>query len=124
VTALSSFIINPMLADGQRHGGIAQGVGQALLEKVVYDEDGNLLTSSFMDYLVPTSESLPSFRLDGTVTPTKTNPLGAKGIGEAGAIGSTPAVLNAVCDALGVQDVQIPVTAEKIWRVVNGNRYH
>ena len=85
-------IINPMLADGQRHGGLAQGIGQALWEEVIYDEDGNLVTSSFVDYLIPTADSLPMFALAATVTTTPTNPLGAKGIGEAGAIGSTPAV--------------------------------
>ncbi len=111
-------IVNPMLAEGQRHGGLAQGVGQALWEQARYDEDGNLLTSSFMDYLIPTAGSLPSFRLDATVTPTPTNPLGAKGIGEAGAIGSTPAVVNAVSDALGGADVQIPITPEQVWRLL------
>lgn len=112
-------IINPMLADGQRHGGLAQGIGQALWEEVRYDEDGNLVTSSFMDYLIPTAGSLPSFSLDATVTPTPTNALGAKGIGEAGAIGSTPAVLNAVSDALDGADVQIPLTPEKLWRFIH-----
>jgi carbon-monoxide dehydrogenase large subunit len=111
-------IINPMLADGQRHGGLAQGVGQAMWEQVIYDDDGNLVTSSFMDYLIPTAASLPLFDLDRTVTPTPTNPLGAKGIGEAGAIGSTPAVVNALADALGGADVQIPVTPEQIWRAL------
>ena len=109
-------IVNPMLAAGQRHGGIAQGVGQALWEAVRYDEVGNLTTSTFVDYLIPTAGSMPSFELGETVTPTPTNPLGAKGIGEAGAIGSTPAVANAVCDALGRQDLQIPLTAEQLWR--------
>jgi carbon-monoxide dehydrogenase large subunit len=113
-------IINPMLADGQRHGGLAQGIGQAMWERVVYDDDGNLVTSSFMDYLIPTAPVLPSFTLGSTVTPTPTNPLGAKGIGEAGAIGSTPAVLNAVSDALGGADIQVPVTPERIWRVLKG----
>jgi carbon-monoxide dehydrogenase large subunit len=113
-------IVNPMLAEGQRHGGLAQGIGQALWERVVYDDDGNLVTSSFVDYLIPTAVTLPSFRLDGTVTPTPTNPLGAKGIGEAGAIGSTPAVLNAVSDALGGADVQVPVTPEQVWRILDG----
>jgi carbon-monoxide dehydrogenase large subunit len=108
-------IINPMLADGQRHGGLAQGIGQAFWEEVIYDEDGNLVTSSFMDYLIPTAGSLPMFDLDVTVTTTPTNPLGAKGIGEAGAIGSTPAVVNAVADALGVDEIQVPLTAQKIW---------
>jgi carbon-monoxide dehydrogenase large subunit len=105
-----------MLADGQRHGGLAQGVGQALWEAVRYDDEGNLITSSFIDYLIPTAGTLPSFRLDATVTPTPTNPLGAKGIGEAGAIGSTPAVLNAVSDALGGVELQVPLTPEQIWR--------
>ncbi|HWB90171.1 MAG TPA: xanthine dehydrogenase family protein molybdopterin-binding subunit [Acidimicrobiia bacterium] len=113
-------IVNPMLAEGQRHGGLAQGIGQALWERVVYDDDGNLVTSSFVDYLIPTAVTLPSFRLDGTVTPTPTNPLGAKGIGEAGAIGSTPAVLNAVSDALGGAEVQVPVTPEQVWRILDG----
>lgn len=112
-------IVNPMLAEGQRHGGLAQGIGQAMWEKVVYDEDGNLVTSSFMDYLIPTAATLPSFGLDSTVTTTPTNPLGAKGIGEAGAIGSTPAVINAIADALGGADVQIPVTPEQIWKVLS-----
>ena len=109
-------IVNPMLAAGQRHGGIAQGVGQALWEAVRYDEVGNLTTSTFVDYLIPTAGSMPSFELGETVTPTPTNPLGAKGIGEAGAIGATPAVVNAVCDAVGRQDLQIPLTAEQLWR--------
>lgn len=114
-------IVNPMLAEGQRHGGLAQGIGQAIWEQVLYDDDGNLVTSSFMDYLIPTAASLPSFGLDETVTTTPTNPLGAKGIGEAGAIGSTPAVLNAVSDALGGVDVQVPVKPEQIWRILNGS---
>jgi carbon-monoxide dehydrogenase large subunit len=111
-------IINPMLADGQRHGGLAQGIGQALWEEVTYDDDGNLVTSSFVDYLIPTAASLPMFGLAGTVTTTPTNPLGAKGIGEAGAIGSTPAVVNAVADALGLDEIQVPLTPEKIWRAL------
>ena len=112
-------IINPMLAEGQRHGGLAQGVGQAMWERVIYDDDGNLVTSSFIDYLIPTATTLPSFGLDSTVTTTPTNPLGAKGIGEAGAIGSTPAVLNAVSDALGGAEVQVPATPEQIWRILS-----
>ena len=114
-------IVNPMLAEGQRHGGLAQGVGQAMYEQVIYDDDGNLVTSSFVDYLMPTAGTLPSFGLAGTVTTTPTNSLGAKGIGEAGAIGSTPAVLNAVSDALGGADVQIPVKPEQIWRILNAS---
>ncbi|MDP9494191.1 MAG: molybdopterin-dependent oxidoreductase, partial [Actinomycetota bacterium] len=111
-------IINPMLAEGQRHGGLAQGIGQALWEEVIYDEDGNLVTSSFIDYLIPTADSIPMFSLAATVTTTPTNPLGAKGIGEAGAIGATPAVVNAVADALGVDEIQVPLTPEKIWRAL------
>ncbi|HEX6220837.1 MAG TPA: xanthine dehydrogenase family protein molybdopterin-binding subunit [Acidimicrobiia bacterium] len=114
-------IINPMLADGQRHGGLAQGIGQAIYERVLYDSDGNLVTSSFMDYLIPTAGTLPSFGLASTVTTTPTNPLGAKGIGEAGAIGSTPAVVNAVSDALDGADVQVPVTAEQIWKILQAS---
>ena len=108
-------IVNPMLADGQRHGGIAQGVGQAFWEMVRYDTDGNLTTATFVDYLLPSATGLPLFELAETETPTPTNPLGAKGIGEAGAVGSTPAVFNAVCDALGIQDLQIPLTPQQIW---------
>ena len=114
-------IVNPMLAEGQRHGGLAQGVGQAMWEQVIYDADGNLVTSSFMDYLIPSAVTLPMFGLDGTVTTTPTNPLGAKGIGEAGAIGSTPAVLNAIADALDGADVQVPVTAEQIWQILHSS---
>ncbi|MGI8518323.1 MAG: xanthine dehydrogenase family protein molybdopterin-binding subunit [Acidimicrobiia bacterium] len=115
----AGFIVNPMLAEGQRHGGLAQGVGQALWEAVRYDESGNLTTATFVDYLIPSATGLPLFELAETETPTPTNPLGAKGIGEAGAIGSTPAVLNAVCDALSRQDLQIPLTPEQIWRRLN-----
>ena len=112
-------IINPMLAAGQRHGGLAQGVSQALWEAIRYDDEGNLLTSTFVDYLVPTATTLPLFELAETVTPTPTNALGAKGIGEAGAVGSTPAVVNAVCDALGRQDLQIPLTPERVWSALS-----
>jgi carbon-monoxide dehydrogenase large subunit len=112
-------IVNPMLAEGQRHGGLAQGVGQALWEEARYDEDGNLVSSSFIDYLIPSAMTMPMFELKSTVTPTPTNPLGAKGIGEAGTIGSTPAVLNAVCDALQTDDIQIPLTPEKIWSKIH-----
>jgi carbon-monoxide dehydrogenase large subunit len=117
----AGIIVNPMLAEGQRHGGLAQGIGQALWEQAIYDQDGNLVTSSFMDYLIPNAVTLPGFDLDSTVTTTPTNPLGAKGIGEAGAIGSTPAVLNAVSDALGGAEVQAPVKPEQIWRILRGS---
>ena len=116
-------IINPLLADGQVHGGIAQGAAQALLEEVVYDESGNLLTSNLADYAFVSAAELPSFNLDHTETPTHVNPLGAKGIGESGTIGSTAAVHNAVLDAvahLGVRHIDMPCTAEKVWRAING----
>jgi carbon-monoxide dehydrogenase large subunit len=114
-------IINPLLAHGQVHGGIAQGVAQALVEEVRFDEDGNPQTASFADYGVISSAELPSFEVLTMETPTPLNPLGAKGIGESGSIGSTPAVQNAVVDALahiGVRHVDIPCTAERVWRAL------
>ncbi len=111
--------INPMIVQGQVHGGIAQGVGQALYEGVEYSDDGQLLTASFMDYAMPLSSELPSFELDHTVTPTPFNPLGVKGVGEAGTIGSTPAVVAAVADALGVAHVDMPLKPEKLWKVIH-----
>ena len=117
-------IINPLIVEGQIHGGLAQGIGQALLEEVVYDEDGQLVTGSFLDYAIPRASDLPRFVLSHTVTPTPLNPLGAKGSGEAGAIGSTPAVVNAVVDALsefGVTHVDMMLRPEKIWRILRGN---
>ena len=113
--------ISPLLVEGQVHGGIAQGVAQALLEEVVYDADGQLLTGSLMDYALPRAEDLPSFTTDQTVTVTPRNPLGAKGIGEAATIGSTPAVVNAVVDALrpfGVRHLDMPLRAERVWRAL------
>jgi carbon-monoxide dehydrogenase large subunit len=118
-------ILNPVLAEGQRHGGIAQGVAQALLEEVRYDPDGNPLTSTLVDYAAITATELPSFELVASETPTPINPLGAKGIGEAGTIGSTPAVLNAVIDAvshLGVRHIDMPATPEKVWTAINEAR--
>jgi carbon-monoxide dehydrogenase large subunit len=118
-------ILNPVLAEGQRHGGIAQGVAQALLEEVRYDPDGNPLTSTLVDYAAITATELPSFELVASETPTSINPLGAKGIGEAGTIGSTPAVLNAVIDAvshLGVRHIDMPATPEKVWTAINEAR--
>jgi len=118
-------ILNPVLAEGQRHGGIAQGVAQALLEEVRYDADGNPLTSTLIDYAAITATELPSFELVASETPTPINPLGAKGIGEAGTIGSTPAVLNAVIDAvshLGVRHIDMPATPEKVWAAINEAR--
>jgi carbon-monoxide dehydrogenase large subunit len=113
--------ISPTLVEGQVHGGLAQGIAQALLEEVVYDENGQLLTGSLMDYALPRADNLPSFTLDKTVTPTPLNPLGAKGIGEAATIGSTPAVANAVIDALapfGVRHLDIPLRPERVWRAL------
>jgi len=111
--------LNPMLVEGQIHGGIAQGVGQAMYERVVYGEDGQLLTATLMDYAMPLTTELPSFETDSTITLTTVNPLGVKGVGEAGTIGSTPAVANAIADALGVADVDMPFTSEKLWRIIH-----
>ncbi len=114
-------IINPLLAHGQVHGGIAQGVAQALLEEVLFDGDGNPLTSNFADYGVISPAELPSFEVLMMETPTPLNPLGAKGIGESGSIGSTPAVQNAVVDAvthLGVRHIDIPCTPQRVWRAI------
>ncbi len=111
--------INPLLVAGQVHGGIVQGVGQALFEEVIYSEEGQLLTGTFMDYAMPIANDLPSFELDHTITLTDANPLGVKGVGEAGTIGSTPAVAAAVADALGVQHVDIPMKPEKLWKIIH-----
>jgi len=114
-------VINPLIVDGQVHGGIAQGVAQALWEEAVYDDDGNLVTSSLLNYLVPSAAELPSLEVDRTVTPSPTNPLGVKGVGETGTIASTPAVVNAVLDALkpfGVTDIDMPATPERVWRAL------
>ena len=119
-------VINPLLVEGQIHGGIAQGLGQALFEEVVYDENGQLLTSSLMDYALPRAEDLPRLELARTETPTPVNPLGAKGVGEAGTIGSTPAVVNAVVDALapfGVTHIDMPLKPEKIWRLCRSGEF-
>jgi carbon-monoxide dehydrogenase large subunit len=112
-----------MVLDGQRHGGIAQGFGQAMLEEVLYDENGQALTSTMGDYALPRAVDFPAFELDRTETPTPRNPLGAKGIGEAGTIGSTPAIVNAVVDALapfGITHLDMPTTPERVWRVIHG----
>ncbi len=111
--------INPMLVEGQVHGGLAQGIGQAMWEEVIYGDDGQLLTATLMDYAMPLAYGLPHFELASTVTPTTVNPLGVKGVGEAGTIGSTPAVSNAVIDALGVAHLDMPYTSEKIWNVIH-----
>ncbi len=117
-TAVDDFgkLINPMVVHGQVHGGIAQGIGQALLERAVYDDDGQLLTASYMDYCMPRADDLPSFTIDTIETPCPSNPLGVKGCGEAGAIASPPAVINAITDALGHEDVTMPATPQVVWR--------
>ena len=109
-------IINPMIVEGQVHGGIAQGVGQAMLENAVYDASGQLLTASYMDYCMPRAGDLPSFKVDMTTTPCPSNPLGIKGCGEAGAIAAPPAVINAITDALGHEDIAMPATPQAVWR--------
>ena len=117
-------VINPLLVEGQVHGGLAQGIGQALLESAVYDSNGNLTSGSFMDYALPRAHLLPSFEANRTETPTPLNPLGVKGVGEAGTIGSTPAVVNSVVDALshmGVEHLDTPLTPEKIWHVLRAH---
>lgn len=114
--------ISPIIVAGQVHGGLAQGMAQALFEEVVYDENGQLLSGSLMDYTLPRADDLPSFVVEQTITPTPHNPLGAKGIGEAATIGSTPAIVNAVVDALkhlGVRHIDMPLRSEKIWRAAN-----
>ena len=117
-------VVNPLIVDGQVHGGIAQGIGQALYEEAVYDDAGNLLTTTLADYLLPSASDLPSFVTDRTETPAD-NRLGVKGVGEAGTIASTPAVVNAIVDALrplGVRDVTMPCTPERVWRAIEAAR--
>jgi carbon-monoxide dehydrogenase large subunit len=113
-------VINPMVVDGQIHGGLAQGIGQALHEVADFDENGQLINGSYMDYTMPRADDFPSFEIDRTVTPCPHNPLGVKGAGEAGCIGATPAVVNAVIDALWkngmkVKDIKMPMTSERVW---------
>ena len=118
-------VINPMIVNGQIHGGIAQGIGQAMFEEAIYDADGNMLTGSLLDYPLPTAADLPSFDLSRTVTPTPINPMGVKGIGEAGTIGSAHTIVNAVVDALtpmGVKHVDMPVRPKKVWQAMQEAR--
>jgi carbon-monoxide dehydrogenase large subunit len=113
-------VVNPLIVDGQVHGGVAQGIGQALYEEAVYDDDGNLVTTTLADYLVPSAADLPSYVTDRTVSPSG-NRLGVKGVGEAGTIASTPAVVNAIVDALrpfGINDITMPCTPERVWRAI------
>jgi aerobic carbon-monoxide dehydrogenase large subunit len=119
-------VINPMIVEGQVHGGVAQGIAQALFEEARYDADGNLVTASFADYTIPSAADLPDITSDRTETPATSNPLGVKGVGEAGTIAATPAVVNAIVDALrplGVNDVQMPCTPERIWQAVQASTH-
>jgi aerobic carbon-monoxide dehydrogenase large subunit len=114
-------VVNPLIVDGQVHGGLAQGIAQALFEEAIHDDEGNLTTTTMADYLLPSAADLPHFTTDRTETPATTNPLGVKGVGEAGTIASTPAVVNAIVDALrplGIQDVTMPCTPERVWRTI------
>jgi carbon-monoxide dehydrogenase large subunit len=114
-------VINPMIVEGQIHGGLAQGIGQALLEGCVYDEDGQLQTGTYMTYTMPRAADLPMFNVGHHVTHCTHNPIGAKGVGEVGAIGVPPAVINAVINALepvGVTDIAMPATPERVWRAI------
>ena len=113
-------IINPLIVHGQVHGGVAQGAGQALMEFAHYDDAGQLQTGSLMDYCLPRADDLPNFAVDTTVTPCTHNPLGVKGCGEAGAIGSPAAIMNAITHALGSKDISMPATPEKVWRAIHG----
>ena len=117
-TAVDDFgtIVNPTIVEGQVHGGLAQGVGQALTENAEYDESGQLITASYMDYTMPRADNLPDFQLGFTCTKATTNPLGVKGCGEAGSIAAPPTVMNAVINALGGQEISMPATAEKVWK--------
>ncbi|GAB2488175.1 xanthine dehydrogenase family protein molybdopterin-binding subunit [Jatrophihabitans fulvus] len=118
--------INPLIIEGQVHGGLAQGIAQALFEEAVFDDDGNLTTGTFVDYTLPSAADLPSFVTDRTETKATSNPLGVKGVGEAGTIASTPAVINAIVDALrpfGVNDIRMPATPERVWRAIHGSEH-
>lgn len=119
-------LINPLIVEGQVHGGLAQGIAQALYEEAIFDDEGNLTTGTFVDYTLPTAADLPSFLTDQTITAATSNPLGVKGVGEAGCIASTPAVMNAVVDALrpyGVDDIRMPATPERVWRAIHGDSH-
>ena len=118
-------LINPLIVEGQIHGGLAQGIGQAMIEEAVYSDYGQLLTGSFMDYALPRATDFPKFELHATVTPTPVNPLGAKGVGEAGTLGSTPCIVNAAVDALGefgVKHIDMMLRPEKLWRIIQGGQ--
>jgi carbon-monoxide dehydrogenase large subunit len=124
-TAVDDFgnIVNPMIVEGQVHGGLAQGIGQALLEGCVYDQEtGQLLTASYMDYAMPRADDLPNFTVATTCTPCTHNPLGVKGCGEAGAIGAPPALISAICDAIGARDVAMPATPHRVWQAMQQSK--
>jgi carbon-monoxide dehydrogenase large subunit len=107
--------INPMIVEGQIHGGLTDGVGMALMEQIAFDEDGNCLGASLMDYLIPTAVEVPDWETGETVTPSPHHPIGAKGIGESATVGSPPAIVNAICDALGVRHIDMPCTPSRVW---------
>jgi aerobic carbon-monoxide dehydrogenase large subunit len=118
-------LINPLIVEGQIHGGLAQGIGQAMIEEAVYDQSGQLVTGSLMDYALPRATDFPRFELHSTVTPTPVNPLGAKGVGEAGTLGSTPCIVSAAVDALsefGITHIDMMLRPEKLWRIIHGGR--
>jgi aerobic carbon-monoxide dehydrogenase large subunit len=114
--------INPMIVEGQIHGGLTDGVGMALMEQIAFDEDGNCLGGSLMDYLIPTAVEVPDWETGETVTPSPHHPIGAKGIGESATVGSPPAIVNAICDALGVRHVDMPCTPSRVWHAMRGAR--
>ncbi len=111
--------INPMIVEGQIHGGLADGVGMALMETIAFDEDGNCLGASLMDYLIPTALEVPDWETGATVTPSPHHPIGAKGVGESATVGSPPAIVNAVCDAIGVRHMDMPCTPSRVWEAMN-----
>ena len=126
-TSVNDFgnLINPMLVEGQIHGGVMQGIGQAMLERTVYDEEGQFLTGSFMDYCLPRATDTPPFETIHHPVPAKTNPLGVKGCGEAGCAGSLTSVMNAIVDALaefGVRHIDMPATPEKVWQAIQSGK--
>ena len=114
--------VNPLIVEGQVHGGIVQGAAQALWEGANYDEDGNCTNPSLLDYLVPSAMEVPNLTTGSTTTPSTSNPLGVKGVGEAGTIGSAAAVINAVCDAIGVTDIEMPATPQTVWRAMSSEQ--
>jgi aerobic carbon-monoxide dehydrogenase large subunit len=120
-------VINPMIVEGQLHGGIAQGIAQALFEEVVYDDDGTLKTGTLLDYAMPTANEIPPLSLDSTVTPSPSNELGVKGIGEAGTIAASAAVINAITDALsplGIKHIDMPASPDRLWKQMHEERAH